>query len=123
MLISVLGIDTGGTFTDLIMMQGDGNLAVAKTPSTPRDPGLAVERGISMLAERLGIPTKDLAAGCSSVVHGTTVATNTLLERRGARTALLTTAGFRDLLEMREGTKSTGRYDLLSSPPEPIVQR
>jgi len=123
MTLSILGIDIGGTFTDLIMMQGDGHIAVVKTPSTPRNPRLAVERGMSLLAERLGLTAADLAADCSLVVHGTTVATNTLLERRGARTALLTTAGFRDLLEMREGTKTTGRYDLLSPPPTVLVPR
>jgi N-methylhydantoinase A len=119
----LLGIDIGGTFTDLIMMHGDGHVAVVKTPSTPGNPRLAVERGISLLAERLGLTITDLTADCSLVVHGTTVATNTLLERRGARTALLTTAGFRDLLEMREGTKMTGRYNLLSLPPTPLVPR
>ena len=118
-----LGIDIGGTFTDLIVMHGDGHIGVVKTPSTPPKPRLAVERGISLLAERLGLTAADLAADCSLVVHGTTVATNALLERRGARTALLTTAGFRDLLEMREGTKTTGRYDLLSPPPVPLVPR
>ncbi len=118
-----LGIDIGGTFTDLILVHGDGQIAIAKTHSTPSNPRLAVERGISALAEWLGCTTQDLAADCSLVVHGTTVATNTLLERRGARTALLTTAGFRDVLEMREGTKLTGRYDLLSTPPTPLVPR
>jgi N-methylhydantoinase A len=119
----LLGIDIGGTFTDLVMTHGDGHIAVVKTPSTPHDPRLGVERGISQLAERLGSTLTDLAADSSLVVHGTTVATNTLLERRGARTALLTTAGFRDLLEMREGSKLAGRYDLLSPPPVPLVPR
>jgi N-methylhydantoinase A len=119
----LLGVDIGGTFTDLVLMHSDGRGTIVKTPSTPHHPGLAVQRGLSQLATKLGFPATDLAAACSLVVHGTTVATNTLVERRGARTALLTTAGFRDLLEMREGTKSTGRYDLLSPPPIPLVPR
>ncbi len=118
-----LGIDVGGTFTDLIVMDGAGKVTVVKTPSTPRDPTRAVEQGISLLAHRLNLSAVELAAGCSLVIHGTTVATNALLERRGARTALLTTAGFRDLLEMREGSKPTGRYDLVSPPPRPLVPR
>jgi len=118
-----LGIDVGGTFTDLVLMDDAGNVTVAKTPSTPGNPAQAVEQGLSLLTERLGVSVAELMDNCASVAHGTTVATNALLERRGARTALLTTAGFRDLLEMREGSKTTGRYDLLSPPPVPLVPR
>jgi N-methylhydantoinase A len=119
----LLGIDIGGTFTDLLTVDGDGNVAVIKTPSTPHDPALAVEQGITLLAERVEGSPSELVNDCSLIVHATTVATNALLERRGARTALLTTAGFRDLLEMREGTKTSGRYDLLSPPRTPLVPR
>ena len=118
-----LGIDVGGTFTDLVLMDDAGNVTVAKTPSTPRNPAQAVEQGLSLLTPRLGLSVTELMSTCASVAHGTTVATNALLVRRGARTALLTTAGFRDLLEMREGSKTTGRYDLLSPPPVPLVPR
>jgi N-methylhydantoinase A len=104
-------------------MDDVGNVVVTKTPSTPRDPAQAVERGVSLLAERLGLSATGLMRRCTLVVHGTTVATNALLERRGARTALLTTAGFRDLLEMREGSKTTGRYDLSLPPPAPLTPR
>jgi len=118
-----LGVDVGGTFTDLVLMDDAGSVTVAKTPSTPRNLAQAVEQGLSLLAERLGVSVTGLMSTCVSVSHGTTVATNALLERRGARVALLTTAGFRDLLEMREGSKTTGRYDLLSPPPAPLVPR
>jgi N-methylhydantoinase A len=118
-----LGVDVGGTFTDLVLMDDAGNVTIAKTPSAPRNPARAVEQGLSLLTERLGVSVAELMSTCASVAHGTTVATNALLERRGARTALLTTAGFRDLLEMREGSKRTGRYDLLSPPPVPLVPR
>jgi N-methylhydantoinase A len=118
-----LGIDIGGTFTDLVTTGETGKVAVAKVPSAPGNPALAVERGISLLAQQLDLSVTGFLGRCSLVVHGTTVATNALLERRGARTALLTTSGFRDLLEMREGAKATGRYDLRSPPPEPLVPR
>jgi N-methylhydantoinase A len=118
-----LGVDIGGTFTDLVTVGETGKVAVAKVPSTPGNPALAVERGTSLLAQQLDLSVAGFLGRCSLVVHGTTVATNALLERRGARTALLTTSGFRDLLEMREGAKATGRYDLRSPPPEPLVPR
>jgi N-methylhydantoinase A len=118
-----VGVDVGGTFTDLVVMDGAGNVTAAKTPSTPHSPTLALEKGVALLAERLGLPVAELVSRCALVVHGTTVATNALLERYGARTALLTTAGFRDLLEMREGSKMTDRYNLLSPPPAPLAPR
>jgi N-methylhydantoinase A len=118
-----LGVDIGGTFTDLVLTDDAGRIASVKTATTPHSPALAVEQGVTLLAERLGLPVSELMARCSLVLHGTTVATNALLERRGARMALLTTAGFRDLLEMREGSKAVGRYDLSSPPPTPLVPR
>jgi N-methylhydantoinase A len=119
----LLGIDIGGTFTDLVTMDSDGHITVVKTPSTSHKPALAVEQGILLLAKRRERAPSELINDCSFIVHGTTVTTNALLERQGARTALLTTAGFRDLLEMREGSKAAGRYDLLLPPPIPLVPR
>ncbi|MAE70763.1 MAG: 5-oxoprolinase [Gemmatimonadetes bacterium] len=94
-----LGVDTGGTFTDVILMEPGGGQWVAKTPSTPSDPGRAVEKGIAaVLAEaRADNRNSPNVAEELDVVHGTTVATNALLERRGARTALVTTRGFEEL--------------------------
>jgi N-methylhydantoinase A len=118
-----LGIDVGGTFTDLVTADGAGHVVVAKVPSAPSSPDLAIAQGISSLAGQLNLSASELVNRCALVVHGTTVATNALLERRGVQTALLTTAGFRDLLEMREGHKARNRYDLLSPPPVPLVPR
>ncbi len=93
-----------------------------KSPSTPRDQSIGVVNGLTLLAERLGLDSSGLLARTVRLVHGSTVATNALLERRGARVGLLTTAGHRDVLEMREGLKEE-RYNLRMAPPEPLVPR
>ena len=117
-----IGIDVGGTFTDIVGIDQEGTMTFLKTPTTPQNQALGVVDGIAHLAARLGLPQDELLRRTSRIVHGTTVATNALLERKGARIALLTTAGHRDVLEMREGLK-LDRYDLRSPPPEPLVPR
>ncbi|TDR88048.1 hydantoinase/oxoprolinase family protein [Enterovirga rhinocerotis] len=117
-----IGIDVGGTFTDLVAIDQDGRTIFAKSPSTPHDQSVGVVAGLEELARRHGLTLAELLAQTSTIVHGTTVATNALLERKGAKVALLTTEGHRDVLEMREGLKPE-RYELRSSPPEPLVPR
>ncbi|UHC19873.1 hydantoinase/oxoprolinase family protein (plasmid) [Methylobacterium currus] len=117
-----IGIDVGGTFTDLACVDAAGALTFLKTPSTPEDQSIGVMTGLGELAARLGLDLPGLLARTGRIVHGTTVATNALLERKGARTGLLTTRGHRDILEMREGLKPE-RYNLLMPPPEPLVPR
>lgn len=90
----LLGVDTGGTFTDFVLLTADG-IEIHKEPSTPADPSQAVRTGLARLA-------RDRAV---RVVHGSTVATNALLERRGARAALITTRGFEDVLEIGRQTR------------------
>jgi N-methylhydantoinase A len=104
-----VGVDTGGTFTDFVALRGR-EIVTLKLPSTPRAP----ERGVLAGLERLG------AGPATRVVHGSTVATNTLLERRGARVALLTTAGFEDLLEIGRQERPQ-LYDLAPQRVEPLV--
>ena len=87
-----VGVDTGGTFTDFVFWH-EGRLEVFKLSSTPSDPSLAIRQGLEQVAAKTGSKLKDI-----EVVHGTTVGTNTLLQRRGARTALITTKGFEDVL-------------------------
>lgn len=87
-----VGVDTGGTFTDFVF-ETDGQLEIFKLASTPSDPSLAIAAGLRAISEKTGVPLKSI-----EVVHGTTVGTNALLERRGARTALITTEGFEDVL-------------------------
>ena len=114
-----LGVDVGGTFTDLALYDVENDrLEFAKTPSTPDDQTLAVADGIRHLADRLGLRSQDIAF----FIHGTTVAINTLLERKGARTALITTAGFRDILQIGRQDRPV-LYDWRVRRPEPLVPR
>jgi N-methylhydantoinase A len=117
-----IGIDVGGTFTDLVAIDAAGRTIFAKSLSTPSDQSIGVMAGLDELARRLGLSVAQMLARTERLVHGTTVATNALLESKGARVALLTTAGHRDILEMREGLKPD-RYDLRTPPPEPLVPR
>ncbi len=107
-----VGIDTGGTFTDFVWLDGDGRLQIYKHLSTPTDPSQAVLAG---LATQAGPPE-------AMIVHGSTVATNALLERRGARTALITTAGFRDVLAIGRQNRPE-LYALVPTKPEPLVPK
>jgi N-methylhydantoinase A len=117
-----IGIDVGGTFTDLVAIDDAGRATLAKVPSTPEDPSEGVLDGLRLLADTLGLGLATLLAGTERIVHGTTVATNALLERKGARVGLLTTEGHRDVVEMREGLKDD-RYNLRLPPPEQLVPR
>src|SRR6266487_142358 len=116
---SRIGVDIGGTFTDLVWVDdATGAVKVGKLLTTPKDPSQAVEQGVvTLLADAGGA-----AAEVRSVIHGTTLATNALIERKGARTGLLTTAGFRDAVEIgREGRYDM--YDLFIDQPSPLVPR
>src|SRR5271165_2465842 len=117
-----IGVDVGGTFTDLVAVDDFGKATLAKVPSTPDDPSIGVLDGLNLLAETLGTQLPTLFAETERIVHGTTVATNALLEQRGARVGLLTTEGHRDVIEMREGLKDD-RYNLRMPPPEQLVPR
>jgi len=105
-----IGVDTGGTFTDFVLLDG-GRMAVHKVRSTPDDPSRAILQGIADLGADLRKP---------DVVHGSTVATNALLERRGARVALVTTAGFEDVLRIGRQTRRA-LYDFLVEDRRPLV--
>src|SRR5262245_56203592 len=98
-----IGIDVGGTFTDLVLIDSTGAVFPYKSPSESDNPAVGVLRTIDDAAALLGLSTAGLLAGCSHLIHGTTVATNILLERKGAKVGLVTTAGFRDTLEIRRG--------------------
>jgi len=100
-----IGIDVGGTFTDVVAVDEAGRITHAKSTSTPADQSVGVMEGLTLLTEALGITLAAMLERTERIVHGTTVATNALLERRGARVGLLTTEGHIDILEMREGLK------------------
>lgn len=113
-----LGADIGGTFTDLVITAPNGDYWTKKLSSTPDDFSLGIIEGMErLLAERSVHP------GCiDEIVHGTTVATNAVLQQQGARTALITTRGFRDVIELRR-MRVPSLYSLLYAPPKPLVER
>ncbi len=107
-----IGIDTGGTFTDLVLVDGDGTIELFKTPSTPADPPAAIRSGLESIAERLNTTIGDFLGQCDLVIHGTTVALNALIQLKGAKVGLFCTRGHEDSLEIRNGHKEDGhRYD------------
>jgi N-methylhydantoinase A len=108
-----LGVDVGGTFTDLVALS-NGTLITAKVPSTPGDQSVGVMNAVDASEVEAGAVT--------ALAHGMTVATNALLERRGARTALVTTEGFRDVLEIARQNRPS-LYDLTQDRPPPLVPR
>ncbi|HLK61725.1 MAG TPA: hydantoinase/oxoprolinase family protein [Chthonomonadaceae bacterium] len=111
-----VGVDVGGTFTDFVFVSATGEVMVRKRPSTPHDPSESVLAGLQEAREE-GILHPRFA-----LVHGTTVATNALLERRGAKTALLTTAGFRDVLEIGRQHREH-LYTFHPTKPLPLIPR
>jgi N-methylhydantoinase A len=119
---TTIGIDVGGTFTDIVVSVAGGATIIAKAATTPADQSDGVLQGIALAAERLNMTTAELLRATSRIVHGTTVATNALLEGKAARVGMLTTAGHRDVIEMREGLKPD-RYNLRMTPPTPLVPR
>jgi N-methylhydantoinase A len=113
-----LAADIGGTFTDLALTDGAGRLLVHKLSSTPAAPEQAVIRGISEILEMAGGAPADVV----EVLHGTTVGSNAILERKGAPSGLLTTQGFRDVLEIGR-LRTPELYDLAWDKPEPLIAR
>jgi N-methylhydantoinase A len=117
-----IGVDVGGTFTDVVCIGADGETVLAKAATTPHDQSQGVLDGLATLAQLLHVTLRELLEVTERLVHGTTVATNALLERRTARVALLTTEGHREVIEMREGLKPE-RYDLRLPAPPMLVPR
>jgi N-methylhydantoinase A/oxoprolinase/acetone carboxylase beta subunit len=112
-MLQRIGVDVGGTFTDVILQAEDGHVRIRKVLSTPPSYDRAVVDAVAGLTN---------GGRVTGVVHGTTVATNAVLERRGARTALVTTAGFRDVLELRR-LRIPHMYDPFWRKPDPLVPR
>jgi N-methylhydantoinase A len=113
-----IGVDVGGTFTDVVLALPDGRIFVNKTSTTPSDPGIGVADGVAAVLAESGVD----AAEVVEIVHGTTVASNTILQKSGARTGLLTTRGFRDVLEIGR-IRTPGMFDLTWRKPLPLVPR
>ncbi len=117
-----VGIDVGGTFTDLFLWSEQGGAESFKVLSTPKDPSLGVLEGLTRMAESEGISVQDFAKRTQLIVHGTTVTTNAVLTRGGAKTGLITTEGVRDALEMRRGIRER-QYDNQYENVTPLVPR
>ena len=114
-----IGVDSGGTFTDVVAYDpARGRLVFHKVASTPDDPAAGIVSGALEAAERAEMQAADVAM----LIHGTTVATNQVLQRAGARVALITTAGFRDVLHIQRQSRPR-MYDLRARRAEPLVPR
>jgi len=116
-----VGIDIGGTFTDFALLKGT-EVILHKNLSTPEDRSVGVMEGLGKLAEKEGLSLGDFLGKCDAIVHGTTIADNTLIEMNGALTGLITTEGFRDEIEYRRGFKEDF-WDVRLAPPKQIAQR
>jgi N-methylhydantoinase A len=117
-----IGVDVGGTFTDLVLLDAAGGLHIAKSPTTPADPAEGVLEAVALAARQLGRSVEDLLRGCGLFIHGSTIATNTVLEGKGAKLGLLATEGFRDTLEIRRGLR-TDSWDHRTPWPDVLVPR
>ncbi|WP_019850306.1 hydantoinase/oxoprolinase family protein [Desulfitobacterium sp. PCE1] len=118
-----LAIDTGGTFTDFALLDEGGNAVEKyKVASTPEDPSNGIIAGLQLIAQSKSIEIKSLMSRVQLIIHGTTVTTNAVLTSLGAKTALITTEGFRDILEMRRGIRPTF-FDNKYTAPKPLIPR
>jgi N-methylhydantoinase A len=113
-----IGADVGGTFTDVVVERSDGTYASTKVLTTHDAPERAILDGLERLAAAESIPLADV----EQFIHGTTLATNALIERRGAHTAFVTTEGFRDVIETRTESRFE-QYDLDIELPRPLIER
>ena len=113
-----VGVDIGGTFTDIVVVGGDGRIATRKTSSTPYDYSRGIIQGLADLMAGGAIA----GPAIHEIIHGTTVATNAILEHKGSLAGLITTKGFRDVLEIRR-LRMPELYNLLYEKPVPLVPR
>ena len=118
-----IGIDVGGTFTDLLVCDDAGRTRICKSPTTPADPSLGVFTALQQAAQDNQLELRDFLEQVEAIVHGTTITTNAVLTRTGAKTGFITTRGFRDLLALRRGMKTGERYDLELAPPPALIER
>jgi N-methylhydantoinase A len=117
-----IGVDVGGTFTDMVLRDSAGTVRIYKSPSVPSDPSEGVLGVLRLAAQQLDLPLSALLRDCALFVHGSTVATNTILEKKGAKVGMLTTEGFRDSLEIRRGIREN-QWDHRTPFPQVLAPR
>ncbi|MFO0986370.1 MAG: hydantoinase/oxoprolinase family protein [Alphaproteobacteria bacterium] len=117
-----VGIDVGGTFTDIVVQDDAGRIEQGKVPSVPGNESQAVINALSLMADRAKRPLPEFLGDVAVINFGTTVATNAMLQHRGVPTAMLTTKGFRDIVELRRGFKEV-LFDIRLQAPLPVVPR
>ena len=117
-----IGVDVGGTFTDMVLRDAKGAVRIFKSPSVPADPSEGVLGVLRLAAQQLDLALSELLRNCALFVHGSTVATNTILEKKGAKVGLLTTEGFRDSLEIRRGIREN-QWDHRAPFPQVLAPR
>jgi N-methylhydantoinase A len=117
-----VGVDIGGTFTDFVLVDDELRVQVLKTPTTPDDPARGVLTGLREVADARGTTLADLVGSIDVFVHGTTIATNAVIQRNGPKVGLLCTSGHRDILALRDGFKWE-RFNLHMDPPDPFIPR
>lgn len=119
-----LGIDAGGTFTDFILADRDGDVRIFKALSTPQDPTQAIRNGLKLIEEETGITAQEIVSNADLCINGTTVGLNALIQHKGAKTGLIATRGHEDSIEIRLGHKEDGyRYDPEYPPATMLVPR
>mgnify|MGYP001598136971 CR=1 FL=1 len=118
-------VDVGGTFTDCLVLEEKGELRQFKSPTTPQDPSLGFLACLEKAAQHFRQPLATFLAEVDLLIHGTTLATNTLINENGAKTGLITTKGFRDIIEIRRGYKNirVSMYNVFVPPYKPLVPR
>lgn len=118
-------VDVGGTFTDCLVLDEGGNFAEFKAPTTPQDPSLGVINSLAKAASYHGRTVEEFSSDIHLLVHGTTLSTNALLTGSGAKVGMVTTKGFRDVIEIRRGLKNirTSMFNVFISPYRPLVPR
>src|SRR5882672_5082899 len=126
----VIGIDTGGTFTDCVVIDADGRIVTAKASSTPGDFSEGVMDSLRFAGKKLGVSTEALLRDTDRLALGTTVGTNAMLQRRGAKVGLITTRGHRDVIHIMRGARAVPGLNNVqvlhfpeSSKPDPIVPK
>lgn len=121
-MASYIGVDVGGTFTDLSFIGEEQTLQIAKSPTTPNNYPDAIERCIEILSENIGKHPKDVLQKCTNFIHGSTIVTNAVVEGKVAKVGFIVTKGFRDILTLREGGKEDC-YNIHEEYSQPFVPR